>query len=183
MTRLRLIAAGHTPALRHGVFGGDDDLDEGARNATAHLRDSPLLQPRLYPGTPWTVAPTRAARQTAAILTTATAHEDSQLRDPGYGTWTGLTLDQVDLTAWLTDPGARPHHGETHTEITARAAQWLHTQTSRSQTVVAHPAVIRALLATALDLPAGHHHQLAVSPLAVAHLTHHHRWVLHLPTA
>ena len=57
------------------------DLDDGARNATAHLRDSPLLQPRLYPRNPWTIAPSRAARQTAAILTTASPHEDPALRE------------------------------------------------------------------------------------------------------
>ncbi|MEU4620435.1 histidine phosphatase family protein [Actinoplanes sp. NPDC023801] len=188
MTRLRLIAAGHTPALRKAVFGGDHDLDDGARNATAHLRDSPLLQPHRYPHTRWTVAPSRAARQTATLLGAHHTAEEPALRDPGYGTWTGLTLDQIDqatLEHWLTDPHARPHDGESHTTITARTAAWLHSprQTGHSQTVVAHPAIIRALLATALQLPAGHPHQLTVSPLAVAHLTHHHRWTLHLPTA
>jgi broad specificity phosphatase PhoE len=181
--RLRLIAAGHTPALRRAVFGGDDDLDEGARNATAHLRDSPLLQPRHYGHTPWTVAPTRAARRTATILGATDPTQDPALHDPDYGTWTGRTLDQVPLGAWPTDPDARPHHGESLTQVTARAAAWLHTHTGHTQTVVAHPVIIRALLATALDLPAGLHHQLAVAPLAVAHLTHHHRWTLHLPTA
>lgn len=165
------------------MFGGDDDLDDGARNATAHLRQSPLLQPRLYPDTPWTVAPSRAARHTTAILTTTNPREDPALRDPDYGTWTGHTLDQVPLTTWLTDPDARPHHGETHTEITTRTRTWLTTHTHHSQTVVAHPVIIRALLAAALDLPTGHPRQLAVPPLSVAHLTHHDRWVLHLPTA
>jgi broad specificity phosphatase PhoE len=183
VTRLRLIAAGHTPALRRAVFGGDDDLDDGARNATAHLRDSPLLQPRHYPGTPWTVAPSRAARQTATLLGAGDHTEEPALRDPGYGTWTGHSLDQVPLGHWLTDPDASPHGGESLTQVTARAATWLHTQTRHSQTVVAHPVIIRALLATALGLPAGHPRQLAVSPLAVAHLTHHDRWILHLPTA
>jgi len=178
VTGLQLIAAGHTPALRRAVFGGDPHLDEGGRQAALALH-------RTVRG-PCVVAPTNAARQTAAALTTTgTVTEEPALTDPDYGTWTGHTLDEIDpadLHTWLTDPTAAPHDGESLTAVTARTATWLHQQTGRSLTAIAHPLIVRALLAAALDLPAGHLRRLDVAPLATVRLTHHGHWHLHLPT-
>ncbi|GGN88352.1 phosphoglycerate mutase [Actinoplanes lobatus] len=177
MTGLRLIAAGHTRALRRAVFGGDDPLDEAGRTIAGTL-DIP------GGGGPWTSAPSRAARETAALLG-ATPGIDPALADPGYGTWTGHTLDQIDpadLHTWLTDPAAAPHGGESHTQLLTRATTWLHTRTEPTLTAVAHPMIIRAVLAAALDLPATAIRRLDIAPLAVARLTRHpDGWHLHLP--
>ncbi|GGN35950.1 broad specificity phosphatase PhoE [Actinoplanes campanulatus] len=176
MTGLRLIAAGHTRALRRAVFGGDDPLDDAGRNIARTLR---------IPGNgPWISAPSRAARETAALLG-ATPGIDPALADPRYGTWTGHTLDQIDpadLHTWLTDPAAAPHGGESHTQLLTRATTWLRSQHQPALTAVAHPTIIRAVLAAALDLPATAIRRLDVAPLAVTRLTRHpDGWHLHLP--
>ncbi|GIF42498.1 histidine phosphatase family protein [Actinoplanes xinjiangensis] len=185
MNALRLIAAGHTPALRRAVFGGDDPLDEAGRNATRALRDSPTLQARLFPPDdgPWLVAPGHAPRQTAELLGAPGIAETPALAGPDFATWTGRTLDQVDpdgLQQFLTDPAAAPHGGESLLTAGARLAAWLQRQTTTRGTAIAHPLVIRLIAAAALDLPPGNAHRLAIAPLTVTRLTHHHGWTLHL---
>ncbi|GAA0451696.1 phosphoglycerate mutase [Actinoplanes capillaceus] len=176
MTGLRLIAAGHTRALRRAVFGGDDPLDEAARNIARTLH--------LPTRGPWLTGPSPAARETATLLG-ATPAIDPALADPDHGTWTGHTLDQIDpadLHTWLTDPAAAPHGGESHTQLLTRATTWLRNQHQPALTAVAHPTIIRAVLAAALDLPATTIRRLDVAPLSVTRLTHHpDGWHLHLP--
>ncbi|BEL05030.1 histidine phosphatase family protein [Actinoplanes sichuanensis] len=183
MNGLRLIAAGHTRALRRAVFGGDDALDEAGITATLALKDSATLLPRLFPDDqPWLTAPTRAAHQTATLLGAPTTREDPDLTGPDFGTWTGLPLDQIDpagLQQFLTDPTATPHGGESLTTATSRLTGWLHRHTTSRRTAIADPLVIRLILTAALDLPPAYTN-LAVAPLAVIRLTHHHRWTLHL---
>ena len=188
MTGLHLIATAHTPALRRAVFGGDPHLDEGGRQAALALHHT-LREPCV-------IAPTNAARQTAAALRTtgvtnsthaASGHvsEEPALTDPDYGAWTGRTLDDIDpadLNTWLTDASATPHDGESLTQVTARTATWLHRQIGRTLTAITHPMIIRTLLANALDLPADHLRRFEVAPLATVRLTHHGRWHLHFPT-
>ncbi|GIE78886.1 phosphoglycerate mutase [Actinoplanes philippinensis] len=183
MTALRLIAAGHTPALRRAVFGGDDPLDDAGRTATRALKDSPALLPRLFPDDrPWLIAPTRAARQTAHLLDAPATTEDPALAEPGFGAWTGRPLDQIDpaaLQRFLTDPTAAPHGGESLTTASGRLTGWLQRQTTTRGTAIAHPLVIRLIVAAALGLPPGTP-RLAVAPLTVIRLTHHRGWTLHL---
>ncbi len=172
MSGLRLIAAAPTAALRRAVFGGDDDLDEGGRNAA-------LARPRL-PG-PWVCAPTRAARQTVRALGGGDVVEDRRLSDPDYGGWTGLALTEVDPGDWLTDPAAAPHGGESLAAVRTRAGAWLDEQAGRTVTAVAHPTVVRAALCHALGLPPDGIWRLDVAPLAVCRLTHRAaRWHLSL---
>ena len=172
MSGLRLVAAAPTPALRRAVFGGDDDLDEGGRNAA-------LAAPRL-PG-PWVCAPTRAARQTVAALGGSDPAQTPALSDPDYGTWTGRALTDVQPGDWLTDPAAAPHGGEPLTAVISRAGRWLDGQQGRTVTAVAHPTVVRAALCHALGLPADRIWRLDVTPLAVCRLAHRaDRWHLRL---
>jgi broad specificity phosphatase PhoE len=161
---LRTVAAAHTPSLRRAVFGGDDDLDEGGRNAALALALSPSPQ--------WVCAPSRAAEQTAQALGAPTVTVAPELADIDYGTWTGHTLGEVDLRDWLTSPDASPPGGESLTAVTARAGRWLDRQAGKSLTAVAHPAVVRAILAYALSLPPDGIWRLDVAPLSVSHLTH-----------
>lgn len=183
MSGLRLVAAGHTGALRRAVFGGDDDLDAGGRNAARAVH---------LPGRAgrWVCAPTRAARSTVRALAGPDPAEEPRLveeprlADPDYGTWVGRTLgdlDPVSLSAWLTDPAAAPHGGEPLAAVTARAGSWLDEQTGRDLVAVAHPVVVRAVLAHALGLPSGGIWRLDVAPLAVCRLAHRSgRWHLFL---
>ena len=163
MTAVLLVAAAHTPGLRRAVFGGDDDLDDGGRNAA---RSRPPL-----PG-PWVCAPSRAATQTAHELGGTDPHPEPALADVDYGTWTGRGLGDVDAGAWLTDPHATPHGGESLAAAGQRAGRWLDTQTTRTVTAVAHPTLVRALLAYALGLGPDGLWRFDVAPLAVSRLTH-----------
>ena len=181
MTGLRLVATAPTPALRHGRFGGDDDLDTGGRNAATALRPAFTRTPA------WASAPTRAARQTTTALGGRPA-DTPALADPDHGTWTGHTLDHIAATdpaglhTWLTDPTAAPHGGEPLTAVRDRAGAWLDTHTGHTLVAVAHPAVVRCALAHALRLPPDGIWQLDVAPLAVLRLTSRTgRWHLHLP--
>ena len=174
MSGLRLIAAGHTPALRRAVFGGDDDLDTAGRNA-ARARRAPGHRG------PWVCAPTRAARATVHELGGGDPLLEPRLADPDYGSWTGRTLDQVDLGTWLTDPAAAPHGGESLSALTVRAGAWLDEQAGRTLTAVAHPTVVRAALCHALGLPPDGIWRLDVAPLSVCRLAHRAgRWHLFL---
>lgn len=176
MTVLRLIAAGHTASLRRAVFG-DDDLDEGGRNAA-------LALPR--PPGPWVCGPSRAARQTVAALGGHDPAEDDRLSDPDYGAWTGRSLHEISpgdalLNDWLTDPTAAPHGGESLAAVITRAGSWLDEQAGVARTAVAHSTVVRAVLCHGLGLPADGIWRLDVAPLAVCRLTHRaHRWHLSL---
>ncbi|MGK5681565.1 histidine phosphatase family protein [Actinoplanes sp. URMC 104] len=165
MSRLRVVAAAHTPSLRRAVFGGDDDLDEGGRNAALALCPFPTAGP-------WVCAPSAAAAQTASALGATSFAVAAELADIDYGAWTGRGLADVDLADWLTSPDATPHGGESLTAVTARAGRWLDAQAGRTLTAVAHPAVVRALLASALGLPADGIWRLDVAPLSVSWLTH-----------
>ena len=162
MSALRLVAAAHTPALRRAVFGGDDDLYEGGRNAARARRG--------LPG-PWVCAPSRAARQTVHELGGSDPVIAAQLADADYGTWTGRGLTEVALGDWLTDPHAAPHGGESLAAAGARAGRWLDGQAGRAVTAVAHPTVVRALLAYALGLSPDGLWRFDVAPLSVSRLT------------
>ncbi len=188
MSGLRLLAAGATPALRRAGFGGDDDLDEGGLRAALSLSDpdGPDLGGR---ADRWVCAPSQAALQTARAL----GHDDPvvepALADPGYGTWTGLGLGDVagidpeGLQAWLTDPGAAAHGGESLTEVRVRVGTWLDAQTEQRTVAVAHPVVIRAALTHALGLPDAAVWQLDVAPLSLTRLTHRTgRWHVAFPS-
>lgn len=90
----------------------------------------------------------------------------AQLRGPDTGSWTGLGLaevaaaDPTGLTRWLGDPDARPHGGETLTELVRRAGELLQRPSSteaedeRPGLWMATPLVVRALVVAALGAPA-----------------------------
>lgn len=168
MNGLRLVAAAPTPALRQALFGGDQNLDEGGRNAAA------ALAPRFDRVPAWVAGPSRAARQTAAALGGLAATADA-LADVAYGEWEGRSLadiDPGDLHKWLSDPGYAPPGGQSLTEVRDRAGAWLDAQAGQTLVAVAHATVIRAALAHALRVPADGIWSIEVAPLAIVRLTH-----------
>jgi broad specificity phosphatase PhoE len=174
VTGLLLVAAALTPAQRRAEFGGDQDLDEGGRRAAESLA------PTFARTQTWAAGPSRAAQQTAAALG-GTPTIAAALADADYGDWTGHTLDQVDLTPWLTDPDFTPPGGESLTTVRNRAGAWLDAHAGHTLVAVAHTTVVRAALAHALDLPPDGIWRLDVAPLATLPLTHRAgRWHLHL---
>jgi broad specificity phosphatase PhoE len=181
-----LLACAPTAGFRRAVFGGDEDLDAGGRAAARTLADGPDPLGRVDA---WLAAPSTAARETAR----AAGHEplaEPDLADCAYGAWTGRPLHEVAAAephavhAWLTDPDAAPHGGESLTALIARVGAWLDGPAARPRAVVAvtHAAVVRAALVHALALPAAGFWQVDVAPLSVTRLRRRgDRWTLHLP--
>ena len=188
-TSLRLVAHGHTAALRRARFGGDDTLDEGGRNAALAL--SPGVLGRRAPSDDTDAclsSPAAAAVQTAYALGLVPTVETA-LADCDYGDWTGRSLQEVAvaqpdaLREWLSTPDAAPHGGESVAAVHERVGRWLDGQRGlgRRVTAVTHPLVIRVAVAHALGLPLVTYRQLDVEPLAIVRLTDHgRRWQLRL---
>ncbi|MEV6050045.1 histidine phosphatase family protein [Streptomyces sp. NPDC052107] len=102
------------------------------------------------------------------------------LRDCDMGRWRGLTLgeamarepDAVD--AWLADPRATPHGGESLLAFISRVGGWLDTRPAEDGgriVAVAEPAVIRAALVYALKAPPSTYWNIDVRPLSTSTVT------------
>jgi broad specificity phosphatase PhoE len=125
----------------------------------------PLLRPAGPPPTaagpgPVRCGPEPACRATAAALGPA-AEPVAALAGPDLGSWTGRELaevagsDPAGLGAWLSDPDARPHGGETLAELVRRLAEELAGCAwpgARSVWVLT-PLAARALTVAALAAP------------------------------
>ncbi|MFD0392190.1 histidine phosphatase family protein [Streptomyces nogalater] len=104
--------------------------------------------------------------------------EDS-LRDLDYGAWDGRPLQDIvaedphGLSAWLTNPEAAPHGGESVARLCDRTAAWLAALPDGAGQLLAitEAAVIRASLVHALAVPARAFWQLRVPPLSTVTLT------------
>lgn len=96
------------------------------------------------------------------------------------GRWSGARLTEVSadepdrVAAWLADPSAAPHGGESLLELCARVGAWLDSLRGSDDGPVlgvAEPAVIRAAAVHALDLPPQAFWRLDVAPLTVTELS------------
>ena len=152
--RLTLVCHASTPALRAAVVADDEPLDAAGRAAAlAAMRELETVE-QCYS------APERRTRETAAALGLQATVED-RLRDCDYGRWRGSSLAALQANepeavgAWLTDPAAAPHGGESLLELLARVGGWLDglragPMPSRRIIAVTHPAVVRAAAVHAL---------------------------------
>ncbi len=122
-------------------------------------------------------APSARCAASAAALGLAAARPEPALRDLDPGRWRGLPLAEVGaaepqaLAAWLTDPGAAPHGGESVQDVVARTGAWLDGLEDGRVLAVTTAAVIRAALVHALDLPPQTFWRLDVLPLSVTELS------------
>jgi broad specificity phosphatase PhoE len=114
--------------------------------------------------------PERRAQQTAQALGIS-AEIAVELRDCDYGVWSGSTLAEVEqrhpeeVVAWLTNPGAAPHGGESILQLIARVAAWLEQQRVPDHTIaVTHPAVIRSAIVHALQAPPSSFWRIDIAP-------------------
>ncbi|GAA0397897.1 histidine phosphatase family protein [Streptomyces luteireticuli] len=123
-------------------------------------------------------APEARCRATADALGVH-AVPAAELGDLDVGRWRGKELDEVAaaepeaLAAWLADPAAAPHGGETLLALLARTTQWLASQATAGGRVLAvvPQAVVRAAVAGALELPPAVFWRLDVPPLSATELT------------
>ncbi|MFC7219725.1 histidine phosphatase family protein [Streptomyces polyrhachis] len=168
--RLTLVAPAVSGGLRAAVFGADGPLDATGRRAAERARAA---------GTPradraWT-APAAHCRETAGALRLR-AEGRAELADWDAGAWRGRPLAEVaaerprEVEAWLTDPEAAPHGGESLAALLARTGEWLGSVPQGRTVAVADPALVRAALVRALGLPPAAFWRLDVAPLAATEL-------------
>ena len=122
--RVILICHGSTEAVRAAKFPSDEPLDDPDLKTIKTLADALPQASQCWTG------PERRTRQTAQALG-LNAQIEPLLRDCDYGAWAGRTFDDVHAhepdaaSAWLRDPAAAPHGGETIAAVIHRVGQWL----------------------------------------------------------
>ncbi|WP_249126053.1 histidine phosphatase family protein [Streptomyces sp. A2-16] len=169
--RLTLLCA----AARTGraVRFADDALDERALH---RVRAVAGTLPR---AATHCTAPSRRCTETARTLGWESVTPQPALRDLDMGSWYGRTLDEVaatdasGLAAWLSDPQAAPHGGESVAQLCDRVAGWLDALPSDVGRVVAvvEQAAARAAVVHALAAPHQAFWRIDVPPLSTVELT------------
>ncbi|QYC42186.1 bifunctional RNase H/acid phosphatase [Nonomuraea coxensis DSM 45129] len=165
--RLVLIAHAPTSATHGAGFAADESLTPSGRSSAEAARGRLRRIRQALRG-----PETRCEETCAALGLTAGAGEE--LRDLDVGSWRGRSLEQVQaedpagLLAWLTDPGASPHGGETINGMLERVAGWMDAWPHEPGrvAVITHPAVIRAVVLRVLCAPATAFWNLDVPPLS-----------------
>ncbi len=172
--RLVLIAHASTSATRETRFPTDEPLNEHGA-ATARAAAGALQRIDIaYRG------PETRCEQTANALGLA-ATVNPALADLDLGRWRARTLNElardhpIDLAAWLGDPGASPHGGESLRALTDRVARWLDRIPAGPTRLAAitHPAVVRAAVLHTLGAPVSCFWRLDTAPLSQTWLSRH----------
>jgi broad specificity phosphatase PhoE len=158
--RLLMVAHGVTVGARELVFGESGDLLPGA---------FPSLSGRIAA---WASGPEKACVATATRFG-GQAEPIPELRTCDFGAWTGRALvdiaadDTRGLDAWLRDPHAAPHGGESLAELITRVGRVLdhHPWPNGRSVVVVTSLVARALIVHALGARPEVIFHIDVSPL------------------
>ncbi|MET9095588.1 histidine phosphatase family protein [Streptomyces cyaneofuscatus] len=194
--RVMLVSPAMNAALREARFDGDAPLDRaGERSARAAAAAVPRSGAVLS-------GPSERCLGTAAALGLA-ARAEPALTGWDLGRWSGRRLDEVGaaepdaVAAWIGDPSAAPHGGESLRALVERVGGWLDGTggtdtlaagdgpgatdrsdagyasgaTDRSILAVAEPAVVRAAVVHALALPVEAFWRLDVAPLVLTELS------------
>jgi broad specificity phosphatase PhoE len=178
--RLDLLAHGASAATRAARFPDDEALEPSAVGALQALSSRRRSYARVL------AAPARAARATAQALG-LDAEVEMALRDCDYGRWRGLASKDVAerepdaFAAWLGDPAAAPHGGESVAALIERVGSWLgQSLTHEGATLaVTHASVVRAAIVNALGAGSSTFARIDVAPLSLARLSGHAgRWNL-----
>jgi broad specificity phosphatase PhoE len=183
--RLTLICHGATAATRAAAFPRDEPLEDGVVEHAKALGLSLRRNDRAV------TSPALAARQTAAALS-LDAGVHPALRDCDYGHWCGRKLTDIqathpaELAAWLSDPGASPHGGESLLALMLRVSDWMAERLHDDGHTIAvtHAAVIRAAVIDVLGAPSQSFWRIDVEPLSFVDLrSDKRRWVLRATAA
>lgn len=179
VARVTLLSHGMTDAMADGRFPADEPLNAiGRRQVEAMDTVAGAAQRRLS-------GPEQRTLQTAKLLGLQ-AETEPLLADLDCGRWRGEALAALrsdELEAWLSQPGAAPHGGESIADLILRVARWLESLTANPLRTVAvtHPAVIRAAIVAALDISPESFWRIDVEPVGrvVMHFRDG-RWTLRL---
>jgi broad specificity phosphatase PhoE len=170
--RLILISHASTEAVRSAAFPGDESLDDRGRTRAAALAGQLPSADECWTG------PELRTRQTAQALQ-LNATVQPALRECDYGRWAGGTLAEIAarepdaVAAWLRDPGAAPHGGETILDLIGRVASWLADEQAhdRRSIAVTHATVIRAAVVHVMRAPPPSFWRIDIGPLTVTRLS------------
>lgn len=177
--QVMLISPALNAALREARFDGDAPLDAaGARRAGAVAAAVPAADRYLR-------GPSARCAGTADALGLRAGPEPA-VRGWDMGRWSGRRLAAVStaepeaVSAWLTDPSAAPHGGESLLDLCARAGRWLETVGTAASAEggeggrvlgVVNAAVVRAVIVGALALPVEAFWRLDIAPLTLTGLS------------
>ncbi|MEU1256790.1 histidine phosphatase family protein [Streptomyces chartreusis] len=174
--RVTFVAAARSSSLLAERFQDDRPLDQAGWDEVQTVAYGllPLAAAELR-----YCSPTPRSRATGDALGFAPLVQLA-LRDCDMGRWQGLTLgeamarepDAVD--AWLADPRATPHGGESLLGFIGRVGGWLDTRPVDDGdriVAVAEPSVIRAALVYALKAPPSTYWNIDVRPLSATTVT------------
>lgn len=164
---------GSTSATRAGAFPADEDLDERGLAAARALgallgrRTADIL-----------CSPARRCLQTAAAAGLPAPTIEPALGECDFGSWTCRPLAEVHaehgdaVCAWMSDPDAAPHGGESLARFARRVSGWLDAQARLAGTGVAvtHGGVVKASVVHALQAPLAAFWRIDVAPATVTEL-------------
>lgn len=186
-SRLTLVSHSSTSATAGARFADDEPLDDRGATRVADARDA--LVRELGRVERVLCAPAPACHQTAtALLPGRELRTEPRLRDWDAGHWRGRRLDDVaaedpaGLHAWMSDPAAAPHGGESLAALFDRVGTWLASVPPEGHTVaITHAAVVRAAVAVTVHAPPAGFWRIDVPPLAATALRGGpDRWTLRL---
>jgi broad specificity phosphatase PhoE len=181
MRTLLLVRHAPTAATRGFAFPADEPLDERGRDAASAVG---AAVPRRFGVM---CSPSARCLQTAEAAGLAVEAVEPALAECDFGTWAGRTLEDVIAAepeagqAWMTDPDAAPHGGESLRSFAARVAGWLERQAELDGGAVAitHGGVVKAAVIAALSAPIDAFWRVDAAPLAITELhAHDGRWTL-----
>ncbi|MFF8376065.1 histidine phosphatase family protein [Streptomyces sp. NPDC015661] len=170
--RLTLISPAANEALREVRFDDDGPLDPAGIALAEAVASAVGPSPRAYS------SPSLRCRGTAEALGLS-AEPVEALAGCAMGRWRGRSLaavasaEEAEVSAWLSDPTAAPHGGESLRDLRVRVGTWLDglQEGSGRVTAVAEPDVIRAAMVHALAAPDSTAWRLDVRPLTAVHLS------------
>ncbi|MEU0698507.1 histidine phosphatase family protein [Streptomyces niveus] len=174
-TRVTLISPALSAALREARFA-DGPLDAAGRRQAEGVRGG-VADAGADAGQLVFASPSLRCEQTAEALGLV-AEPLPELRACAMGRWHGLRLDEVAATepqavaAWLADPAAAPHGGESLEALHTRVGHWLDALPADARVLaVAEPDVVRALTVHAIGAPTGVFWRIDVLPLTATELS------------
>ncbi|TPM41912.1 histidine phosphatase family protein [Mesorhizobium sp. B2-3-4] len=180
LVRLTMICNGATAATRKGAFPVDEPLEPRSLTSAKAMRGTLRRADRV-----WT-APALRARQTAEALELQ-ASVEPLLADQDYGRWVGRGFEDVrelqpdGIAAWLTDPNAAPHGGESLADVAGRASKLMDGLIAQAGHTIAvtHASVIRTAILHVLGAPLAAAARIDIEPLSITDFrSDGRRWVL-----
>jgi broad specificity phosphatase PhoE len=181
--QLTWICHGATQSNRDGAFPADEPLEARSVEQAKKLARSLPRADRVW------ISATLRTRQTAELLALHSEVEPA-LGECNYGRWAGRGLTDIHacepegLSAWMTDPDAAPHGGESLSQLRDRIGAWMerHLGDGGHAIAVTHASVIRAAIIHVLQAPAEAFWKVDVEPLSLMEMSSDgRRWTLRLP--